>query len=486
MKPARTVGLGCLVLLSLPFCAAGLFAFAMAARAALAPSPDWTRVAALGLFGLVFGGVGFGLIAAGKAGAARQQEIDRLRAEAPQAPWRWRKDWSRGYADDASRSTLPAAWGFALFVSLISAGVAAAILKELGAGNRLAALGLVFPAVGLGLLANATVKTWRRLKYGVSRFEMASVPGSPGGRLSGAIRTGFDLSPEDGFSLRLTCASRTSSGSGKNRSVRENILWRDERTMNRALPGPDPAGGSIPVYFEIPADARPTTLDDPDDRVLWTLDADCRVPGLDYHAEFEVPVFPTGDPAPAAGAAPADPMAEYLAPEQPYRPRSDSPIQLRPSAGGGIEIDFPAARNPGAAFSMSAFLLLWCGAIWLQVHLRAPLIFPIIFGLFGLLLLWIALDLWLGTCRVVIEAGEVRVRLGLLGLGPTRIFPCSEIQQVVLRINMQSGGRSGTPYYDIALVRRNGRRIAAGQHLRDKREAEWLAAQIRERLAAAR
>jgi hypothetical protein len=42
---------------------------------------------------------------------------------------------------------------------------------------------------------------------------------------------------------------------------------------------------------------------------------------------------------------------------------------------------------------------------------------------------------------------------------------------------MQAGG---TPYYDVVVVQRNGKKVIAGRGIRDKREAEWVAGLIRE------
>ena len=49
------------------------------------------------------------------------------------------------------------------------------------------------------------------------------------------------------------------------------------------------------------------------------------------------------------------------------------------------------------------------------------------------------------------------------------------------RIGSQAGG---TPYYDVMNVTAAGKRMAAGRAIRDKREAEWLAATIAGALTA--
>jgi hypothetical protein len=41
---------------------------------------------------------------------------------------------------------------------------------------------------------------------------------------------------------------------------------------------------------------------------------------------------------------------------------------------------------------------------------------------------------------------------------------------------MQAGN---TVYYDIVVVRKNGKKIKVGHSIRDKREAEWLAGRIK-------
>ena len=45
-----------------------------------------------------------------------------------------------------------------------------------------------------------------------------------------------------------------------------------------------------------------------------------------------------------------------------------------------------------------------------------------------------------------------------------------------LKIGLQAGT---TPYYDVTIVRKDGKPLTAGSGVRDKQEAEWLASTIR-------
>jgi hypothetical protein len=73
----------------------------------------------------------------------------------------------------------------------------------------------------------------------------------------------------------------------------------------------------------------------------------------------------------------------------------------------------------------------------------------------------------------------VTVASGLLAPMRRHRLGSDEIAEVTTRIGMQAGR---TPYYDLILVRKDGKRMPAGRGIRDKREAEWLAATMREAL----
>jgi len=145
----------------------------------------------------------------------------------------------------------------------------------------------------------------------------------------------------------------------------------------------------------------------------------------------------------------------------------------------GTEILFPAARNPGVATSLTFFLLLWLGSIALQVYFHAPLVFPIVTGIFGLLILIGVLDLWLEVTRVTVDAGTLNWAKGYLSPGRDHGLTASEIAEVNAQIGMQAGT---TVYYDVVVTRKGGKKIRVGRSLRDKREAQWLAATIQKAL----
>lgn len=56
---------------------------------------------------------------------------------------------------------------------------------------------------------------------------------------------------------------------------------------------------------------------------------------------------------------------------------------MRQNEAGG-EYHFGAARHPSFAIGLTAFLLIWTAAIWLQLALDAPWFFPLLTGLFEL------------------------------------------------------------------------------------------------------
>ena len=322
-------------------------------------------------------------------------------------PWRWRPDWAAGRVEDGSRAIASFAWVFAILWNLISLpagyfGVREALQKH----NYAALLALLFPAVGIGLLVWAIRSTLRYRRYGVSRFDLTTIPGVVGHSLTGTVRLSEALRPAEGFAVTLACIRRRTTGSGKSRSTSETILWQEDRRVQAT-------GTAIPLSFAIPADALPSDDSDANDRLVWRLSVSADVPGVDYGSQFEVPVFRT-----AASDQPRNAEEEQAAPypavPATYRQPPASRIAVS-SNRRGTEILYPAARNVGAAAGLTVFLLIWCGAIWAGIHFGAPVIFPVIFGLFGILLLIGVLDQWLKVTRVTVDSAGVTVGDGIPG-----------------------------------------------------------------------
>ena len=143
---------------------------------------------------------------------------------------------------------------------------------------------LIFPLIGIAMLAWAMRLRRRFRQYGESRFTIASMPGQIGGSLSGAIHIDKPLAAGQQVALELECINRTTRGAWHNLTTWDRTLWRsDQMSMSDSA-------GSIPVAFMIAPDCRPTDDSNPNSRIIWRLGA--RADG--YRAEFEVPVFRLG------------------------------------------------------------------------------------------------------------------------------------------------------------------------------------------------
>jgi hypothetical protein len=344
-------------------------------------------------------------------------------------------------------------------------------------GKPAAFLVLLFPLAGTWLLVRAIKATLRYRRYGISRLELSTIPGVIGHSLAGSVRASLDLQPAEGFQLTLTCVRRVTTRSGKNSSTSESILWQEERRVrgeqHRDYAG---MGTNIPVSFVLPSDAVASDPDNSNNRVLWRLEVSASVPGVDYESSFEVPVFRT--PASDQPSGETEPLVSDAPPLTGYHQPAESRIAVT-TRRRGTEIVFPAARNPGAATGLTVFAFIWWGTLGIQLYLHAPIIFPIVTALFGLLLMIGVLDLWLKVSRVTVDAGTVTVATGYLEPGRGRSLTAAEVADVVAAIGMQAGK---TVYYDVVIRRNDGKKTTAGGSVRDKREAEWLAATIKKSL----
>jgi hypothetical protein len=474
---SSAVASGCVALFLLPFAAAGAFTAVKAVQ--LAKSGSWHDAVVFGIFALTFGGVGFGGLAGMRVAYRRLREAEGLQASHPEEPWLWRRDWASGRIDDSGRENVLAAWIIATLWNLVSLpGAYFGVRAALHEGKPAAFLAVLFPLAGAWLLGRAVLTTLRYRRYGISRLELSTIPGVIGHSLAGSVRTTIPIQPAEGFQLTLTCIRRVTTRSGKSSSTSENILWQEERRVrgeqSRDFAG---MGASIPVSFALPPDAVASDADNPSNRVLWRLDVTASVPGVDYESSFEVPVFrtPASEQPPSAEA---ERLLSETSPVRAYHQPADSRIQVTTNRRG-TEIVFPAARNPGPATGLTVFMLIWWATVGVQLYLRAPIIFPIVTALFGLLLMIFVLDVWLKVSRVTIDAGVVTVASGYLQPGRERTIAGGEIATVAAEIGMQSGK---TLYYDIIIRRKNGKKVAAGRSVRDKREAEWLAAMMKKSL----
>jgi len=401
-------------------------------------------------------------------GLRREREIERKRAEHPDQPWMWREDWAQGFVRSEGKISAVTSAVFALLWNLISWGAVIAFWPKLTkGGDKMLYFIFIFPTIGLGLLAWAIYEFSKHRKFGVSLFRMLSNPGVLGGTLRGAVEIPVQVSPRDGFKVRLQCVHRYTTGSGDNRSTHEDILWEDEKVIKKDLLSHDPRRTGVPVFFNIPYNL-PRTSESPN--YIWKLLISADLPGVDYAAEFHVLVFKT-----EASDPEAKPVEDPTSPFQPaagaYQWPADDPIQVRDS-GDFIEAYFPPARNKGVLAFLFFFLLVWNGFLWAMIEKKAPLIFPIAFGFFDLLIFAFFVYSLFESSRI--HAGPSGLRLErrfLIPLAPRHFAP-EQIEKIRIGSDMQSGDKK---YYYIALVPRDGSEVKLANGIPERQQAKWLA-----------
>jgi hypothetical protein len=463
------LGAGCLYLFAMPFCGFGLFALMESIRYLLAG--NLPQAAYGGIFGIAFCGVGFGLIYSVRLGTRSVAARDRLRAANPDRPWLWREDWTAGNIPTSTGNSASMLVGFAVLCFVVSAPGVYAIPQEMAKRNNLILLVLLFPLVGLWLLGQAAraAARWRVVRG--AAFAMDSVPGQIGGTLAGKITLPMELRPTGNFTLGLRCVNRVTSGSGNSSSTWEHVLWNDEQTASSD-------GASVPVAFYIAPDTPASDNSNSNNEIIWRLTASAPTAAGKFDAQFEVPVFKVAETAEQRRQAESVRASEHQQVESYVHPEA-SRITMRQTPGGATEVYFPPLRSPGATLSLAAFTAIWSACLWLMHAMHVPFIFVLVWGFFEVILVLFLLSMF-AAVRVRVGDGEVVIAKSLADLVYSRRrIAAGDVTNIEAVAGMTA---NNTVYNQLRLSYGGNRHYDFADGISDKREADWLADQISQRL----
>lgn len=463
------------MLFGLPFLLGGLVALGQGLRLGLAGQYAQALIPAA--MGVVFVGVGGGVMLAGRGAMARAKErADRVSAH-PDQPWLWRDEWASGHIANSGDASATGLWIFAVLWNLIAIPAVLTVLQEnTASGTPVAWLILVFPLVGLLILGAAIYTTMRRHRFGQSILELVAIPAPLGREIAGRIRVPHAFQADQGVTITLTCARVVVTQSGKNSSTTTTILWQD----SQSLPGLVSDGGraSIPFAIAIPADQPQFDDTNSRDKIVWRVTAEASLVGIDYASTFEVPVYRTAE---TDQPTPADVVARHEAAVAQYRPPADAPF-IMTEPPGAVEFYFPMARDLGPALGVTLFTLIWSFVVAFLILAPAPLLFQLAFGGFEIVLLGVMTWVWFNRGRVRAEQSGLTVERGVGPWTGSRRYQPSELESMSARVGMTAGDHA---YYDVHITAGDGtdRTIASG--FRDRRSAEWFIARLRQAVAPA-
>src|SRR5208283_3240620 len=117
-------------------------------------------------------------------------------------------------------------------------------------------------------------------------------------------------------------------------------------------------------------------------------------------------------------------------------------VVVSTAMNGGTEFYFPAFRNPARVLGLILFTAVWTGIVYFLAHSKAPFFFPVVFGLFDLLLIYALIQAAMGSFRIEVGNGKVVYRRAVLGMGTAREIPFSDIAQI---LPVTTAQQRGTP-----------------------------------------
>ena len=426
----------------------------------------WGLISFKMIFVIVFGGVGFGLLIVVWRAPKEKDEADPLYAD---KPWLLNDDWQSATIRSGSRMAMWGAWAFTILWNAISIAMPFLAYREISEnGNWIALIALLFPLVGISLLAWAIRRTMEWRRFGPAPVTLDPFPGSIGGHVGGTIDLNLPFDPNAKFELTLTNIHSYMSGSGKNRSRKEKAEWQD-RILAHAEPGGK--GTRLTFRFDVPEALHASDAEQEDSYHQWRLNLGAELPGADLDRAYEIPVYATGMQSRflSSRAVENARRAQGMLDDQSVRKL----VNLDYGAVGKRMV-YPMGRYLSSSIGGFLVGVIFAGAGWYLITEEGQRVFGGIFGGVGALIAVWCLYMILNSLEVTQTSTGIMTVRRLLGIPIKRTELRSDaIVELTKHTNFQtqSGGKH-IIYYKIHAIDRDGNKHIVGEGFKGESQAD--------------
>ena len=365
-------------------------------------------------------------------------------------------------------------WAFMGFMFLgVSLPATLATPDEIQKGNWAILIALVFPLAGLWMAAMAW-KQWRLWRfYGPMPLALEPWPGQLGGDVAGTVPVSH-YRGEASYRFTLQCLKITVSGSGKNRSRSERLLWEDHQYPHVEMRG---EGVALRFLFTPPSDL-PETLEEGRTRYQWRLLLTGPRQPQPLQRSWSVPVTAgalTAPPLPASHVRDAERREQIEAATE-----LAEQIDVQPLADG-VQLDSRVGRHKGMTVMLVLMGVVFsasAGFLFQQAASEGAMLYfmAFMFGLFGVPMLLGGLFVAGRSLSVRIQGEQVTLVRSWAGFRLwQRSGTLSRAEQLVLKdAGSMSQGHQHTRYFHLEARGSDGRRLRLAEGIADQDAAEAL------------
>ena len=219
-----------------------------------------------------------------------EQSVKQTQSGAHLLPWLNKKEWRNNRIRSSAKTGLYFMWGFAILWSGISSPILFVLEDEINQENYAVLIALLFPLIGLLMLYKAWQMTREWIHFGVIELELDPFPGSIGGHVGGSLLITKTIDFRAPYNIELECVYSYMSGSGDNRSRRENIKWSEQGFAKAEATG---RGLRLEFRFDVPEDLPEADVDQTNSYYFWRLRLSAEVDGIELRRDYNIPVFMT-------------------------------------------------------------------------------------------------------------------------------------------------------------------------------------------------
>ncbi|MEN3941029.1 DUF3592 domain-containing protein [Prosthecobacter sp. SYSU 5D2] len=429
----------------------------------------WTILLFMSLFPLVFPLVG-GLVSLfGLIGLRQNRRLKDYKTRYPGQPWRWKPAWGEDWMRPKNTG---GAWAWVVvtvWMGIIWLPMMHALLVDGDAGmsNPLSLLAFL-PAVAILLVGRGALKRLLASRRGEILLYVEPRPVSPGKVFQGylGIPKHLTLGLHDVVETEVRCVKEVTVRSGKNTTVRREVLWSGLNQAAMSEAAREGAGSRLPLRQEIPAGlpAMPVALAETGwkDATQHVWELEVRANKLRQPMVYDLPVFEM-EPAqvsadgfredrPQKKATPlldldADELVMHL---KRYHVAAEFDGREYP-----VSMDLSPKRFAPVRLFLVIFTSVWTVAFIILLNSDAPGLFPLIWGGSSAMLWWmIVMQMKRKRLRFTDDGLEVAWSLG--PWGGRQVYERRHLVQFLNSVNMSSGS---TQYHVVKAETTFGKKV---------------------------